>query len=245
MKKFGELKSKIVKKLSEAYSVEDKKTIKDILTIINKDKKFKETYLFYEQVENLEISYPGSAELYVENIELLLNNQISEIQETCKKLNNLVGDVKVEDNELYNNLDILSENKTLNNLDKRIDAKKKFIEFLKTKKETKTPISESFTTNESLLLSVMTNNFNVLYNNTLSEEDKKEFKSILSLNEGQIVDETKKLKENIFNKIEQLLHKSTDSEFNNKLNSVKNEVTKTDPTKYGFLKLKQLEKGLD
>ena len=52
MNKFGELKNKMLTKLTESYTKENKTEVKDILKTIKENKDFKEMYLFYEEIES-------------------------------------------------------------------------------------------------------------------------------------------------------------------------------------------------
>ncbi len=79
----------------------------------------------------------------------------------------------INENEIYSSLDILIENDKLSNIEKKVIAKKKLVEHLTTKKEIKESKDSTLIPNENLLNAVLTNNFNVLYSNTLSEQQKK------------------------------------------------------------------------
>lgn len=245
MNNFGKLKDKILKKLTESYSKNEKSEIKKILKLIKEDKEFKEMYLFYEGIENLELSLPGSAELYVESIEKILPEKNQLINETYKKINEYVSDVEIEHNELYESLDILSEKTSLSNLDKKVLSKKKLIEHLSKKKEkNEVSVPTVFSENEKLLMSVLSNNFNVLYNNTLNESDREKLKDILSINNEELTVKVNELKESIFNDVEKLLSESTDKDLINKLDVVKNEVKSMDVNKYNYYRMLQLKDGL-
>lgn len=136
---FGEIKSKTLKKLTELYENNNKEEIKEFLSLIFENKDFQELYLFYDEAENLHLEYPGTAEAYVDDIQPLLKEKIKNIQETCEKLSKYLKDVVVENNELYDNLDILLETTTINNLDKKVIAKRKLIDFFSEKKILQNP----------------------------------------------------------------------------------------------------------
>jgi hypothetical protein len=242
---FGKIKSKLLQKLTESYETNKKDEIKNILSIIKEDKDFSELYLFYDDVENLELSYPGSAELYVETIQPLLNEKSKSVSQTCKKLSNYLNDVDVETNHLYENLDILSEPVTLNNVDKKVMAKKKLIEHLETKKEIVETKQTNYTANEKLLLSFLSNDFNSYFSRTLSEEDKTKLKQILKLNNEELVKQSNQLSEEILQKVQTILTESTDEDLKDKLKNVQKEVQNITPTKYNYYKLLELKNGLD
>jgi ferredoxin-fold anticodon binding domain-containing protein len=244
MNNFGKLKDKILKKITESYSIGNKKEVQKILKLMKNDKEFKEMYFFYEGLENLELSYSGSAELYLESIEKILPEKMELIQETCKKIEQYVSDVKIDHNQLYDSIDVLSENTKLTNLDKKVFAKKNLIEHLSKKKNK--PLNESniYSENENLLMAVLTNNFNIIYDNTLNESEKEELKNILSMNNSELTQKTNELKESIFSDVEQILSESTDKEFRDKLISVKEQVSSMETNKYNYYRMTQLKDGL-
>ena len=244
MKKFGELKSKLLSKLVEAYSTQNKEQTKYILNFLSENKDFKEMYLFYEEMENLELSHDNSAELYVESVEPLLIEKTESIQNFCKKLNAVVGKIDYEKNELYECLDILAEKSHIFNIDKKISARKKLIEHLK--KEKKKDIVENnstYTQNETLLMALLSNDFNSYYGKVMTNEEKEKLKTILETKD--IEAKIQELSEAINQKINKILVENTDINISSKLNKVKEEVSNIKPTKYNYYKLMELKNGLD
>ena len=181
MNKFGVIKTKLLNKLTEAYAQENKSEVKDILNTIKENKDFKELYLFYEEIENKYIDNTEVAKLYVEGLSPILKSHKEDVNSFIKSLSSKLNDVVSESNEIYESLDILSENDNLNNIEKKVKAKMKLVEHLTTKKEIKESKDKTIVPNETLLNAVLANNFNVLYSNTLSESEKEELKNILSI----------------------------------------------------------------
>ena len=245
MNNFGKLKDKILKKLTESYSSGNKNDMKNIIKLIKENDDFREMYLFYEGIENLELTIPDSAQLYVESIENILIEKQDLIKETCKKLEKYLSDVEVDLNPLYESIDVLSEKTKLTNIDKKVIAKKKLIEHLSKPKQKSINENSQYSENENLLMAVLTNNFNVVYESTLSEEDKETLKSILSMNDDILIQKTTELKEDIFNDVEKILSESIDSELSDKLNSVKEQVSLMEVTKYNYYKMLELKNGLN
>jgi hypothetical protein len=241
---FGDVKSKILKKMTDLYEKNNKNEIKEILSIINENNDFKKLYTFYEDVEKMELSYPGSAELYVETIQPLLIEQSKKIEKTYKKLEKYLKNVECETDELYKNLDVLSESVSLNNMDKKVLAKRKLIEHLSTKKEIVEFKNDKHVGNEKLLMTLLSNDFNSYFGRTLSEEDKTKLKNILSLSNEEIQTKTRDLSEEILTSINGILAESQDDELKKKLNQVKLEVMYTKPTKYNYFKLLEFKNGL-
>ena len=250
MKNFGLLKGKMLKKITESFASNNKNEVKDILKTIKENKKLKELYLLYEDIENKQFDDSDVAKHYVDELTTMLKNvNIEENRygtgKILSELNSKLKDVQPEENQIYNILDILSENDSLLNIDKKVIAKKKLVDFLMTKKQVSENEEINFTKNENVLLAVLTNNFNTLFNDSLNEEEKNELKSILSLNENEIKTKIIDLKESVLNEIITLLNESTtDSELSGKLNDVKTEITNMTNSKYNFYRLTQLKNGL-
>lgn len=249
MSKIGIIKSKLIKKLTESYGQKNRTELKNILKSITENKKFKEMYLFYEEMENKYIEDKETAKLYVEGLENLLNSQSinNELLMFCEELNAKLGEFEIEGNELYESLDQLFTQDTLSNIENKVVARKKLIEHLTKKKQASNEEKNivPFTMNENLLYGVLANNFNVLYGSTLSEEQQAEFKNIMSLTNDDVIVKTNELKENINSRIESILTESTDSEMNNKLNKVKEEVNNKEASRLNYFRLIELRNGLD
>ena len=138
MKKFGVIKTKILDALTESYAKDKKSEIKTLFNVIKENKDFKEMYLFYEEIENKYINDKEIAQLYVEEVSTLLKNKIKNLSEFCNVLDSSLGKRELGENTVYSLLDQLSEEDTLNNIDKKVIAKRKLIEHLTTKKEAST-----------------------------------------------------------------------------------------------------------
>jgi hypothetical protein len=245
MNKFGVLKTKMLTKLTESYAKENKAEVKDILNTIKENKEFKEMYLFYEEIENKYFDDKETAKLYVEELNTILKSKATNISNFSKSLEEKIGEVQITENELYSTLDQLSENDSLNNIDKKVIAKKKLVEHLVTKKQIKESTEKTYTSNENLLHAVLANNFNVLYNNSLNESQKETLKNIISLNDDELEVKTTELKESINNQVETLLSESTDTYFASKLSQVKNEVGEMKTSKLNYYRLTELKNGLN
>ena len=244
MNKFGVLKTKILKKLTESYSNKNKNEVKDILNTIKENKDFKEMYLFYEEIENKYFDDKEIAKLYVEEIQSVLKDKSDKIASFSKNLNTKLKDVEINENELYSNLDLLVQSENLSNIDKKIIAKKKLVEHLTTKKEIVKKEETQLVENENLLYAVLANNFNVLYNNSLNESQKKELQGILSLTDEDLEVKISDLKESILGQVGSILNESKDSDLTGKLTKVKDEVNEMKPSKFNYYRLVQLKNGL-
>ena len=245
MNKFGVIKTKLLNKLTESYTNENKGEIKNILTTIKENKNFKEMYLFYEEIENKYIDDKETAKLYVEGVISILKQQMDDLTTFCTSLNKMINVETINENEIYNSLDILIEKDSLSNIEKKVNAKKKLVNHLTTKKEIKESKDSTLIPNENLLNAVLTNNFNVLYSNTLSESQKEELKNILSIPYDEIITKTTELKESIVSQVSTLLSESNETDLINKLNAVKDEVNQMFPSRYNYYRLNELKNGLN
>lgn len=245
MNKFGVLKTKMLTKLTESYAQENKSEVKDILNTIKENKDFKEMYLFYEEIENKYFEDKEIAKLYVEGLSTMLSNGTDGLVTFCESLDKKLGDVEIQSNELYESLDVLSEKDSLSNIEKKVIAKKKLVEHLTKKKELQESKDSTLVPNESLLQAVLANNFNVLYSNTLSESQKEELKTILSIPQDELTSKTTELKESIINQVSTLLSESNDTDLSTKLNKVKDEVSQMTTSKYNYYRLTELKNGLN
>jgi len=245
MNKFGIIKSKLLTKLTESYANENKAEIKDILTTIKENKDFKEMYLFYEEIENKYIDDKETAQLFVEGVINILKQQVGDLSNFCTSLNKMINVESINENEIYNSLDTLTENDSLSNIEKKVKAKKKLVEHLTTKKEIKESKDSTLIPNENLLNAVLTNNFNVLYSNTLSEQQKEELKNILSLSQEDLLTKTTELKESIINQVSTLISESNETDLSTKLMKVKDEVNEMFPSKLNYYRLTELKNGLN
>jgi hypothetical protein len=248
MNKFGVIKTKLLNKLTESYAKENKAEIKNILTTIKENKDFKEMYLFYEEIENKYIEDKEIAKLYVEGLSTYFGEPIgnwNKLNMFCESLKSKLNDVEIQPNELYESLDMLSEKDSLSNIEKKVIAKKKLIEHLITKKEITESKDATLVPNETLLNAVLANNFNVLYSNTLSESQKEELKNILSISYDELTSKSNELSESIINQVSTLINESNDMDLTNKLNAVKDEVSKMSPSRYNYYRLNELKNGLN
>lgn len=245
MSNFGEIKSKLLTKLTESYNSGNKTELKELITKLKSNKHLVEMHYFYEDMENMWIPNKEKAKLFVETLEPQFIDRMKLIESECKDLNKVLKGVVAENNDLYECLDVLAEDNTIHNIVKKIDAREKFVEFLTTKKEVKKKDEPTVQIeNHTLLNTVLVNNFNTKFTDFLNEEQKETFTKIVSMTESELSSEMEKIKSEINQKIESLLKESTDDAMNRKLNSVKEELNESELTKYNYFKMTELKKGL-
>jgi len=166
------------------------------------------------------------------------------LKKDLTKLTKDLKNIEFEKNSLYEDLDILSEENTIHNISKKIDARENLIEhLLKEKKEDEKP-SEIQIENHTLLNAVLVNNFNVKYSDFLNEEQKTTFNKIVSMSNEELITETKNLKKELTTKIDSLIKESNEDTLKDKLKNVMSEINKSDTTKFDYYKLIELKNGL-
>ena len=246
MENFGKLKSKILQTLTESYESRNMNQLKTIFKTIKENKDFKEMYIFYDDIEKMYIDDVESSKLFVEEMSAMLKKKSKSISGISKKLSTVLGKVETEKNDLYESLDLLIEDEKLSNINKKLAAKKFIVEHLTRKKDTQTEESTELINNEYLLYAVLSNNFNAVYDNSLSESEKTELKEILSMNDDEIVTEVNILKEDILSKVSKLITENSKDESAKKtLEDVENETNIMQPTKFNYYKLKKLKNDLN
>lgn len=244
MTNFGEFKLKMLTKLTDLYTSKNKVEIKNTIKSITSNKPLSEMYTFYEGIEKLNIKSKDKAKLYVESIEPILIEKMKSLKKDLTTLTKDLKNVDFEKNSLYEDLDILSEENTIHNISKKIDARENLIEhLLKEKKEDEKP-SEIQIENHTLLNAVLVNNFNIKYSDFLNEEQKTTFNKIVSMSNEELITETKNLKKELTTKIDSLIKESNEDTLKDKLKNVMSEINKSDTTKFDYYKLIELKNGL-
>jgi len=245
MTNFGELKTKLLTKLTESYTSNNKGEIKDLVNKLKSNKSLSEMYVFYENIENLNITSKDKAKLYVESIEPILIEKTKSLKKEIKDFGKSLKNVVAETNDLYYNLDMLSEENNIHNIASKIDARENLMSHLMTEK--KKEIFEAPTVqieNHSLLNTVLVNNFNIKYADFLKEDQKETFNKIVSMTNEELISEMNTIKTELNSKLDSLLKESTEDSVINKLTSVKSEVDKSEVSRYNYYKLIELKSGL-
>jgi O-succinylbenzoate synthase len=113
-------------KLTESYNSGNKKELKDLIKKLKSNNNLVEVYRFYEDMEKTYIQNKETAKVFVETLEPHFIEKIKSIDSECKKFSKVLKDVVVENNELYECLDVLSEENTIHNIVKKIEYKEKW-----------------------------------------------------------------------------------------------------------------------
>jgi len=242
MATFGNIKNKILVKLTESYGKKNfKNNLNTYFKPITKNDTLKEMYSLYEELEGKTFEDKDTATLYVEELSKVLKERHIEVSEVLDQMNESLSNTHVESNELYEALDRLSTEDKLGNISEKVIAKKFLVKHLTTSKVSDSLKVESGV-NESLLNSVLTNNFNVSFDKTLSEEDKTRLKDILSISNEDLNTKFGELTENIKEKLDSIVE--SDAEFKTKSIEVKTEINEMSQSKYNLYRLEELLSNL-
>ncbi len=238
MATFGNIKNKILVKLTESYGKKDfKNNLNTYFKPITKNDTLKEMYSLYEELEGKTFEDKETATLYVEELSRILKEKTSEIQTDLNQLNESLSNVEYVTNSLYESIDSLSTPDNLSNISDKVIAKKYLVEHL-TKVKTDEELTVGEGVNESLLNSVLVNNFNAGFDKTLNEEDKGRLKEILSLNQEDLETKFTELTESINSKLDSIVE--SDVEFKSKSEDVKTEINEMNQSKYNLYRLEEL-----
>jgi len=165
--------------------------------------------------------------------------------ESLSNLSGILKDVNTDKNEIYECLDILSEDVTLLNVEKKVVAKEKLLKNLTSPKQTQVSESTVHTDNQSLLNAVLVNNFNTKFTDFMNEEQKESFKKIVTMKDDELSTEMSSLKESMTQKFDKLISEESDSTLIDKLSQAKKEVTESTVSKFNYYRLVELSKSLD
>jgi succinate dehydrogenase flavin-adding protein (antitoxin of CptAB toxin-antitoxin module) len=171
-------------------------------------------------------------------------DKTDKVKKICESLDKKIGNIVIEENELYSYLDTLAGRRTLKNADKHIIARNKLIEHLTKKKVASDLIESNFSSNEAFLHTVLTHDFNILYDATLNEDEKKQLVEILSISDKDLNVNFKTLQEEVTEKMINMIKEETKPELIEKLSSANHEAGQMKPSKFNYYKLLQLKNGI-
>jgi hypothetical protein len=237
--KFGLLKTKIEKCLTESY--ENGTFKKDVFLfkelVLNNKNVSKLYYLYDELSKNKGLNESLGSE-YINQSTIIYENIINKIDKlNLKELALWLGHVKSGNN--YNDIDNLFSPSVVN-LEEKIKSKKTILENLK-----KQPVTEEETPKVPMDKMVKVANKTVNdYISTLGESDKKKLTSILNESNDKLFIKYDVLKETVIEKLEDLKSDESNNEVLGRITETINKVQKESFDKLSYFKLLQLNKNL-
>jgi len=244
MNKFGQIKSNIESLMTNSYGKPSfKNHMKSFKKNIIENKSIAEAYFLYDELSKNKGLSKDIVDDYVnESIETIKNivlNNIDKINEINMWASENV--TKIVENS-YSDIDSVVYNTTVKNLEKVLESKNR-IKNTVIKSPVQKTINESMNIPLSSMLKIATNTFNKEYGN-ISEEEKQELKSLLSLDKKSLIEEIKKSKLNVIDKLQVKLNESKDSELHEKVQKTIEKINESEISLISLYKLKQLEQGL-
>lgn len=237
--KFGLLKTKIEKCLTESY--ENGTFKKDVFLfkelVLNNKNVSKLYYLYDELSKNKGLNESLGSE-YINQSTIIYENIINKIDKlNLKELSLWLGHVKSGNN--YNDIDNLFSPSVVN-LEEKIKSKKTILENLK-----KQPVTEEETSKVPMNKMVKVANKTVNdYISTLGESDKKKLTSILNESNDKLFIKYDVLKETVIEKLEDLKSEESNNEVLGRITETISKVQKESFDKLSYFKLLQLNKNL-
>lgn len=237
--KFGVLKSKIEKLLSESYANDTLKTeIKNFKNIVLSNKNIAKIFYLYDELNSNKGLNESIADSFINECVLTYNKTINKIKPSeFKIVNEWVKSVNVNNN--YEDIDNLFSDNVLT-IESKIKSKKLISESLKkspkVKKDTpKVPINSLV----NIANKTITN-----YIGQLSESDKKELVNLLSQDDKILNEDFNTLKESVISKLNSLKKDNSDYEIGKKINETIEKVESEKYDKLSYFKLKGLNNNL-
>jgi hypothetical protein len=236
--KFGTIKSKIEKILTESYLDE---TFKDQMFVFDqlvlKNKNIKKLYFLYDELSTNKGLDKNLAENFINECTIVFENTVNKITKNqLKDLELWTSGVKVKNN--YEDIDnLFTSNVAL--LENKLKSKNLISENLQKKSEENLEINTTLDN----LVDVGNKTINDYLSN-LSESEKLKIKNILKESDEKLKLKFDLLKETIVEKLTDVKENENDKEVLEKINLTITKVQNENFDKLNYLKLKDLEKGL-
>jgi hypothetical protein len=243
MNTFGTIKTKIENVFTELYGKKEFKPFMDQFKhMVLENKDVAELYSIYDDLKSNKGLDRDIAEDYVnESIEysqFLIESNTTKLS----KLDRWISSIYSKEVNNYKEIDYPIYNNSIRNLENILESKKKIKNTLiETKKENKS--HEILNLPLSAMINVANKTINSKFSN-ISEQDKKELSSIISLSLDDVKKEIENLKENVKTKLKNNLNESKDFELNEKIKNTINKVNDAKYDHYNLYKLRKLNLGL-
>lgn len=242
MKSFGTIKTSIEKSLVEHYGKPEFRTImKGFKKNVLDNKNISEMYFIYDSLSKPASFNKEIVADYVNESTDILKNLIEKNTDNIEKLSEWIDNILLSDENNYSNIDTIVYNESVRNLDKVLESKKEIKNVLIS--EVKTLQTESVNIPLSSMLKIASNVFNEKYSN-ITEDEKSELKSLLSLTKEETENQVKTLTEEVVGKLQEKLNEESDDELKVVIETTISRVKESKNDVVSLYKLKQLSSGL-
>jgi hypothetical protein len=244
MNKFGQIKSNIESLMTESYGKSSfKNHMKSFKKNILENKRIAEAYFLYDELSKNKGLSKDIVDDYVNESIETIKNIVSSNTEKIKEINMWVSEnVKTQSENNYKDIDSVVYNSSVKNLEQVLESKNRIKNTI-SKKEVAKTVSESVNIPLSSMLKIATNTFNREFGN-ISEEEKQELKTLLSLDKKSLTEEIEKSKLVVIEKLNTKLNESTDDELTEKVEKTIEKINESEVSLVSLYKLRQLEQGL-
>lgn len=244
MNKFGQIKSNIESLMTESYGKSSfKNHMKSFKKNILENKNIAEAYFLYDELSKNKGLSKDIVDDYVNESIETIKNIVSSNTEKIKEINMWVSEnVTTPSENNYKDIDSVVYNSSVKNLEQVLESKNRIKNTISKQEVTKT-VSESVNIPLSSMLKIATNTFNREFGN-ISEEEKQELKTLLSLDKKSLTEEIEKSKLVVIEKLNTKLNESTDDELTEKVEKTIEKINESEVSLVSLYKLRQLEQGL-
>jgi len=244
MNKFGQIKSNIESLMTESYGKSSfKNHMKSFKKNILENKRIAEAYFLYDELSKNKGLSKDIVDDYVNESIETIKNIVSSNTEKIKEINMWVSEnVKTQSENNYKDIDSVVYDSSVKNLEQVLESKNRIKNTISKQEVTKT-VSESVNIPLSSMLKIATNTFNREFGN-ISEEEKQELKTLLSLDKKSLTEEIEKSKLVVIEKLNTKLNESTDDELTEKVEKTIDKINESEVSLVSLYKLRQLEQGL-
>lgn len=239
--KFGLIKSRIEKYLSESYKNKDlfKVNMSVFNELVLSDRNIKKLFYLYDELSTNKGLNENYANEFLNQSQILFENTINKINpKKIKELDMWVGHIKTKNE--YQVIDDYFSNDILR-LEHKIKGKNVILETIKKDKIVEdtdlvnVPIDKMFKVASKTIES---------YIETLSENDKKEVIKILNEKDEKLKIEFEVIKENVIDRLQRMLDGESDNEVKTTINETIKKVETENFDKINYIKLKNLNKTI-
>lgn len=243
MNNFGTIKSKLEKASVDLFGKKEFSTfMSNFKKGILENKDMSEIYFIYDDLSSKKGIAKDIATEYVnESIEycqILIEGNQSKINKIDKWISNLVSEVENK----YNNIDTLIYRNSIKNLETVLESKKNIISTI-VSEETKKQVKESIQLPITTMVKVAEDNIKGQLE-SLSESERKEIMSIVSLSKEEIDKEFNELKESVISNLKTSLNESKEDEMKNVIDKTISKISESKCNPYDLYKLRKLNSGL-
>ena len=243
MNNFGTIKSKLEKASVDLFGKKEFSTfMSNFKKGILENKDMSEIYFIYDDLSSKKGVSKDIATDYVnESIEycqILIEGNKSKINKIDKWISNFVSEVENK----YNNIDTLIYRNSIKNLETVLESKKNIISTI-VSEETKKQVKESIQLPITTMVKVAEDNIKGQLE-SLSESERKEIISIVSLSKEELDKEFNELKESVISNLKTSLNESKEDDMKSVIDKTISKISESKSNPYDLYKLRKLNSGL-